>query len=135
MESRRILRPTVYFAASAAILFLAVSCLWILRFERHVMVPVDLAAGVASDSAPVRQLLGAPLKIGRFARGNLVANGGNGTADLTIRIGGPLGNGTLSEWAQESDGKWEICSLFFRLKGGKPSIPLVSDSSTNCERE
>jgi hypothetical protein len=75
------------------------------------------------------------MNVGRFTRGNLVANNGNGTADLSIQIYGPVGGGTLLEWAQEDAGKWHLCSLLFRSSDVSTSITVVSDASTQCDRE
>lgn len=61
---------------------------------------------------------------------------GDGTADLTIPIYGPLGRGILLEWAQEDTGKWHLCFLLFRSTNNvSTSVNLVSDDSTHCDRE
>ena len=75
------------------------------------------------------------MHIARLTKGTLVSDDGEGNADLTIRIRGPLGRGTLYEWAQEGAGNWHICSLLFVSRDGTTSIPLVDDSSTHCDRE
>jgi hypothetical protein len=80
-------------------------------------------------------VVGQPLNTGRFVKGYLVSKDGNGNADLTIPIHGPLGHGTLLEWAQEDKGKWHICSLLFRSSDASTTARLVSDISTHCERE
>jgi hypothetical protein len=117
------------------LLLLIVACVRVLRFERETRAPEALAARTARSSAKMRQLLGEPMRVSRFARGTILSNGGDGNADLTIKIRGPLGRGTLFEWAQEGSGRWQICSLLFRSADGSISIPLVDDSFTHCERE
>lgn len=116
-------------------LLLSVAGTWIVRFERRAREPVRLATSVARRSAEVRHLIGEPIHVGRWAKGNLVANHGEGTADLTISIHGPLGRGTLLEWAQEDAGKWRLCSLLFRSNDVSTGTTLVSDASTHCDRE
>jgi hypothetical protein len=128
-------RAVLVSSASAIFLFLFLAGVWILRFERQARAPVALAAKTARGSAEMRQLLGEPLQVFRFTRGTLFSNRGNGNADLTIQIRGPLGRGALHEWAQEGAGKWRICSPLFQPADSSTKIPLVGDSSTHCERE
>jgi hypothetical protein len=75
------------------------------------------------------------MHVSRLTKGRLFTNRGNGSADLTIHIRGPLGSGELNEWAQEGAGKWRVCSLQFQSSDGSMSIALVDGSSTHCERE
>ena len=104
------------------------------RFERHLRPPITLAWTVARNSPKIRDIIGEP-RYPTLARGNLVSKGGDGNADLTIRLYGSRGRGTLMEWAQEDKGKWHICSLQFQPRDGSASISLVADTSTHCERE
>jgi hypothetical protein len=104
-------RAILVSSASGIFLLLVLAGVWILRFERQARVPVALAARTARSSAKMRQLLGEPFHVSRFTKGRLFSHRGDGNADLTIQIGGPLGRGTLYEWAQEGRGKWHICSL------------------------
>ena len=110
-------------------------CLWFLSLPIRAQAPIKLAASKARSSAEVTQLIGQPLNTGRFVKGYLVSKDGNGNADLTIPIHGPLGYGTLVEWAQEDKGNWHICSLLFRSDDASTATQLVSDTSTHCERE
>ena len=110
-------------------------CLWFLSLPIRAQAPVKLAASKARSSAEVTQLIGQPLNTGRFVKGYLVSKDGNGNADLTIPIHGPLGYGTLVEWAQEDKGNWHICSLLFRSSDASTATQIVSDTSTHCERE
>jgi hypothetical protein len=75
------------------------------------------------------------MHVSRLAKGRLFTNRGNGSADLTIQIRGPLGSGELNEWAQEDAGKWKICSLQFRSSDGSTSVKLVDESLAHCGPE
>jgi hypothetical protein len=75
------------------------------------------------------------MRVSRIARGRILADRGDGNADLTVQIRGPLGRGKLDEWAQEENGKWHICGLDFESSDGSTNIPLVDESLTHCERE
>jgi hypothetical protein len=110
-------------------------CLWFLSLPIRAQAPVKLAASKARSSTEVTQLIGQPLNTGRFVKGYVISKGGNGNADLTIPIHGPLGYGTLVEWAQEDKGNWHICSLLFRSSDASTATQIVSDTSTHCERE
>jgi hypothetical protein len=70
-----------------------------------------------------------------IAKGRILASRGDGNADLTIQIRGPLGRGKLDEWAQEKNGTWHICGLQFESSRSPTSVTLVDESSTHCERE
>src|ERR1700722_13026790 len=131
---RRVRKNAILAVAVMGILFL-LGCLWFLGLTIRARAPVRLAASEASSSAEIRQVVGQPLNTGRFVKGHLVSKDGNGNADLTIPIHGPLGHGTLLEWAQEDKGKWHICSLLFRSSDASTTTRLVSDISTHCERE
>jgi len=129
-------RRTILVSSTAGVLLLLIlTGIWILHFERQARTPVGLAARAARGSAEIRQLLGEPLRVARFTRGTLFSNRGEGNADLILHIVGPLGRGTLYEWAQEVGGKWLICYLQFRSSNRSTNITLVDDSSTHCERE
>jgi hypothetical protein len=115
-------RPTVLLSLTTGVaLLLVLVGIWILMFERQARAPVALAVKSARSSAKIQQLPGEPFRIDRLVKGRLVSNGGDGNADLAIRIRGPLGQGTLGEWAQEGSGKWHICTLVFQLSGNSTS--------------
>jgi len=80
-------------------------------------------------------MLGEPMRVSRIAEGRILANRGDGNADLTVQISGPLGRGKLDEWAQEENGKWQVCGLQFESSDGSTSITLVDESLTHCEPE
>ena len=122
-------------ASAIGLLLLVLAGAWILRFECQSRAPVALAARTARSSARVRQLLGEPMSVSRLAQGHIFTNRGDGNADLTVQIRGPLGRGKLDEWAQEENGTWHICGLQFESSHGSTRIPLVDESLTHCEPE
>ena len=126
---------TVTIASMIVLLLLVLAGAWILRFEHQSRAPVALAARTARSSAKVRQMLGEPMRVSRIAEGRILANRGDGNADLTVQISGPLGRGKLDEWAQEENGKWQVCGLQFESSDGSTSITLVDESLTHCEPE
>jgi hypothetical protein len=122
--------------AAVLAMALSIAAIWIVSFEKRTKEPIRLAASVAQGSAEVRNLVGEPMKVGRWTKGNVVTRNGDGNADLTIPVYGPLGRGVLVEWAQEGGGRWHLCSLLFRSANNvSTSITLVSDASTHCDRE
>lgn len=134
MKSAKSVVP-IGLAAMLTLVFL-LGGIWTVIFQNRAKEPVRLAADLAEGSAGVRQAIGVPLKTGRWIRGNLTTKRGEGNADITIPVHGPLGQGILQEWAQEDAGKWRLCSLLFRSEGQiSASITLVSDESTHCDRE
>ena len=116
-------------------LLLVLAGAWILRFERQSQAPAALAVRTARSSARVKQLLGEPIRVSRIAKGHILAIRGDGNADLTVEIRGPLGRGKLHEWAQEENGKWHICGLDFESSDSATSVTLVDETLTHCERE
>jgi hypothetical protein len=126
---------TVTIASMIVLLLLVLAGAWILRFEHQSRAPVALAARTARSSAKVRQMRGEPMRVSRIAEGRILANRGDGNADLTVQISGPLGRGKLDEWAQEENGKWQVCGLQFESSDGSTSITLVDESLTHCEPE
>ena len=128
------MRKTAILAVSAIGIIVLSGCAWFLTFIIRAQAPVRLAENKARNSAEVRLAIGHSLKTERFIKGYLVSKDGNGNADLTIPIYGPLGHGTLFEWAQEEKGKWHLCSLVFRSHDESTTV-LVSDTLTHCERE
>ena len=126
---------TVTIASIIGLLLLVLAGAWILRFEHQSRAPVALAARTARGSEKLRQMLEEPMRVSRITHGRIFTNRGDGNADLTVQIRGPLGRGRLDEWAQEENGKWHICGLEFELRGSSTGITLVDESLTHCERE
>jgi hypothetical protein len=129
------MKRTAVVAFMIGLLLLVLTGAWILRFEGQSRAPVALAAQTARSSARMKQLLGEPMRVSRIAKGRILSNRGDGNADLTVQIRGPIGSGKLDEWAQEENGKWHICGLEFEASGGSASVTLVDESLTHCERE
>jgi hypothetical protein len=131
LKRRRLLASV----AVCAVVVIGLGLTWVWRFESSARAPIRVAMMVARNSTQLQKAIGMPMRAERLARGNLVASGGNGTADLVVRIEGPKGRGTLSEWAQEVAGRWHVCSLSFHARDGGADLTLVDDATTNCERE
>jgi hypothetical protein len=105
-------------------------------YDRLLTKPRTMAITVAQNSPVLFVALGEPLHFGRFPRAKLHGGNGEGNADMAISVSGPLGSGTLIEWAQQSGGQWHICSLIFRPDdGGARSFDLVDTKWAHCEPE
>ena len=109
--------------------------IWFGRFERQMQEPVRLAEFQSRKSPEIDRVVGRTFTLGRFVTGRSLLTGTDGTADLEIRIYGPHGRGKLQEWAQETQGRWQICSLVFQPDNSSNDIVLVPDESSRCERE
>jgi Cytochrome oxidase complex assembly protein 1 len=131
LKRRRLLASVAVWA----VIVIGLGLTWVWRFESNARAPIGAAMSAAMNSAQLRQAIGTPMQAEQLARGSMVGSGGYGNADLVVRIDGPNGRGTLSEWAQEVAGKWQVCSLSFHPRGGGADMMLVSDSTTHCERE
>jgi hypothetical protein len=75
------------------------------------------------------------MRTSRIAQGRILTNRGDGNADLTVQVRGPLGSGKLDEWAQEENGTWHICNLRFESLDSATNVTLVDESLTHCEPE
>ena len=118
--------------------FVAAVCLtiaWELRFQERIRPPMSLAIAAARRSTEVNRRLGTPVKASLLARGHFIGDRSNGTADFTFELQGPLGRGTLAEWAQEGNGRWKVCGLDLKTSDNPKSITLVDEATTRCERE
>jgi hypothetical protein len=109
------------------------AALWV-HFDRLLTQPRQMAIRFAQIAPPVTNTLGEPLEFGRFPQAKLHGGNGEGNVDMSISVSGPLGSGTLIEWAQQSAGQWHICSLVFR-PDRRDGITLVDSSQTHCEPE
>ena len=128
-------RRFLAWVAVCAVAVIGLGLMWVWRFERNAQAPIGVAMGVARNSTELQNAIGTPMKSEQVVRGNLVEGGGDGNADLMVRIEGPKGRGTLGEWAQEVGGQWHICSLYFHPREGGEDLTLVDDATTHCERE
>lgn len=131
--SRRFSLLSIVAGVAAALSVCGLS--WFIGFKREAEVPLHMAEVLAGLSPSVKSAIGKPITRGSFIVGRIVSSGGNGTADLSTSISGPLGSGKLLEWAQEKEGHWQVCSLVFHPNGDSQPIPVVSDEMSRCERE
>jgi len=120
---------------TALLVICVLALLWFGRFQRQIEMPVQMAERMTRQSSEMDKAVGRSFTRGRIVIGTFAAARDNGTADVTIRIFGPRGQGKLYEWAQETNGSWQICSLVFRPDNGSQEIFIVPDESSHCERE
>lgn len=92
----------------------------------------DPAIFAAQSSAAVVARLGTPMVPAWPIQGWAHSQKGNGAAQLTIRLSGPKGQGTLTEIARQQARQWRVCQLEFVGEGGSP-VQLISDRSRNCK--
>jgi len=87
--------------------------------------PYQVALERAKESPQVSDLIGTPLKVGRFTTGNLRYAGPNGEAALNIPISGPKGHGTIVVVATERARVWKFDRLEVYVAGQDQPIPLL----------
>jgi hypothetical protein len=103
-----------------------------MTMKQHI---ATVAVRRANESVLLRKQLGSPIKQGYFVSGRIVGAGADsGTADLSIPVSGPLGEGTLILWSQNGLVGWHVCSLVFRSQSGQ-EIDIAADAEAPCERE
>ncbi len=85
------------------------------------------AVARASESAPVRELIGEPITPGWAVSGALHINGRSGDADLSIPISGPRGTGAIRAIASKGGGVWRFSYLQVNVSGRNNRIDLLSD--------
>lgn len=78
----------------------------------------------ARSSSEVRQALGEPIEPGWFVSGSVNGTIGSGSAELSIPVSGPSGQGSLEVVARESGGKWSFSSLTLE-QAEHPSLDLL----------
>ena len=122
-------------ALISLVLLLFIGLGWYWKFLSEVQAPVRIASVKARESFDIDRVVGRSFQVGHIVTGRVFSSGGNGTADLNIRISGPNGQGRLQEWAQETQERWQICSLTFQSNSGSETIQIVPDDSMHCERE
>jgi hypothetical protein len=120
---------------TALLVICVLALLWFGRFQRQIEMPVQMAEKMTRQSSEMDQAVGRSFTRGRIVTGTFVLARDSGTADVTIRIFGPRGQGKLYEWAQETSGSWQVCSLMFRSDNRSREIAIVSDESSHRERE
>ena len=121
----------------AGLLVVLCACflLWFARFWHQAEIHVRMAVKTAEDSASLKRVLGRPITRSGLIMGRVVSTKGNGTADISVKVSGPMGRGKLLEWAQETEGHWQVCSLTFQPANGTKDISIVPDETSHCERE
>ena len=128
------LRNALILAPVALFPFLLLGALFVFRSTGQKRAVADSAIYLAQSSPQVAALIGLPIEPGWPVRGSVIEKGGNGHAELEVRLRGSHGSGTLSERAQRSQGKWRICSLSFTPSDGA-SLQLVDPAQTHCEAQ
>jgi len=104
---------------------------------RHSDACQQAVARAQSNPAIVGEL-GAPIKPGWFASGEIEVNGSTGKARIEIPLSGPKNHGTLSVDSEKIAGQWHFHVLQFRVSGHPESIDLLiepSENSTNPQGE
>jgi hypothetical protein len=124
-------------SAFTGILVALCACLllWFVWFQRQVATPTQMAEVLVGRSPEMERSIGKPIRRGYLTSGRMISSKGNGTADISTSISGPLGSGKLFEWAQESEGHWQVCSLVFHPNSGSQTITIVPDDASRCDRE
>ena len=73
----------------------------------------------AEQSAEVQAALGTPIETGFMFQGNVSITNGAGTADITVPLSGPKGEGTMKVKASKSPGgPWQYSVLEVQLSDG-----------------
>lgn len=90
----------------------------------------DQALERAVQNAEVVNRLGEPLEAGWLMNGNVSLDNGGGTADYSIPVHGPLGDGRLIIEARRSDGEWIFEELFVEVDGER--IDILGSGGTSA---
>lgn len=89
--------------------------------------PYQEALQRAESDPRVTARLGGPVKAGYLVSGSVTARGADrGNADLSIRIKGPKGEGTVHAVATKSGGKWRFEELDVVVAGDPARIDLLA---------
>lgn len=101
----------------------AVAFAAIIYFAMGVIKKTDVYADAfkkAEQSAEVQAALGTPVETGFMFQGNVNITNGAGTADITVPLSGPKGEGTMKVKASKSPGgPWQYSVLEVQLPDGK----------------
>jgi hypothetical protein len=134
VKPSKALRNALLLAPVALFPFVLIGVLFLFRSTGQKRAVADAAIYMAQASPKVAAEIGLPISPGWPVHGHVLEKGDGGNADLTIRLNGSRAVGTLTEWAQRSQGKWHICSLNF-TSPDRPPLQLVDPAQTHCEPE
>jgi hypothetical protein len=84
---------------------------------------VDSLARAQADPAVI-EALGEPIEAAYFFAGNVNVSGAGGTADMTIPISGPRGEGTLYIVANKFQGEWQYTTQEVQIAASGERIDL-----------
>jgi hypothetical protein len=87
--------------------------------------PYQHAVAMASQDARVSTQLGAPVKPGWYAMGNINLSNDSGNADLAIPLNGTLRHGTVYVAAKKAHGIWSYQRLEVEIEGTPDHINLL----------
>jgi hypothetical protein len=89
--------------------------------------PYQVGVSRAKANDEVVAALGTPIEEGAFPMGSIEVNGGSGTADLTIPIHGPDGEGTVYVQAEKFGGSWEYRRIVVEVEGRQIDLLAETD--------
>jgi hypothetical protein len=113
---------------------LILSALFVFRRSSLQRSAADPAIFDAQSSEKMVALIGVPMQPGWPIHGTMNTHRGSGTANLAIPLAGPRGKGILLEQAQQTLGKWHVCSLTFHPLDGN-DLQLISAAISHCPKE
>lgn len=74
----------------------------------------------------VIEILGEPIEAGKLFQGSIQLNNNDGTADITIPLSGPNGEGSVEVYGTKTDGVWTYELMQFESDSGE-SIDLLKE--------
>jgi hypothetical protein len=75
----------------------------------------------------ITERLGTPIKSGFFIAGRIDAEGASGNADLSYKITGPDGSGTIFITADKESGQWTFKTVVFEENNTKERLTILDD--------
>jgi len=111
-------------AVAALVAFLAAILYWVFTIMGN-SDPARLAFDTASASPVVIGRLGTPLKKGLLVSGRIEVTGPAGSAEISIPISGPRGEGALYVSARKTAGLWQLDLLQFGPKDSEERFDLL----------
>ena len=80
----------------------------------------------AKASPAVVASIGEPIEDGWFMQGNIQVQNDSGTANITIPISGPKGNGSVAVVGTKTGGKWSYQSVIFTSAADGSTADLLA---------